>query len=209
MKKNMLIVISSIIFFFSFPGTIFALPISSGSEVYTSDFGDFTATLYYEVYAPNDPSSPLYGLIGSDEYAYIYRISNDPGSLPDWGNINKFNLGYESGIDIINFGTIDDGNPATVAPSGYVEQTTQFVFLFLGASQILPGSSSQEFYVTALGAPAPESPSSMVGSGGDTANVFLQNAGPGPALAPVPEPTTLILMGFGLLGLYKLKRKKI
>jgi len=207
MKKNILITILFLVFSLSYQSTIIALPISSGSELYVSDFGDFTATLFFDVYAPNDPSSPLYGLIGSDEYAYIYSISNSSLSDPDFGNINKFNMGHETGVDIINFGTINDGNPATVSPSGYVEQTTQFVFLFLGASQIAPDTSSQEFYVTSLTAPAVESPSSMVDNGADSANVFLQNAGPGSAVAPVPEPATIILMGFGLLGLYKLRKK--
>ena len=50
---------------------------------------NWTANIFWEVFAPSDPSSYLGGGSGITEYSYFYTITNNSGST---GSISQFSL---------------------------------------------------------------------------------------------------------------------
>jgi len=130
----------------------------------------FSAELNWMVYLTNDPTNPAAGLIGPsnpDTFTIILEVSNDlllnlpvecsggpytgepnPGDLIKL-NVGTFNFGWGDFTfpTVGDYGTIDDGDPSTIAPSGYNVTMTSIEFLF-DAPNIDAGEATQLLFFT-------------------------------------------------------------
>lgn len=130
----------------------------------------FSGLFKWRVWYTNDPSNPAAGLLtggNTDTFTVVIEVSNDlllalpaeciggpynedpnPGDLVKL-NVGTFNLGYGDFTfpTPTDFGTIDDGNPATPAPSG-AAFTFSSVEWYFDAPNIDAGETTQKLFFT-------------------------------------------------------------
>ncbi len=130
----------------------------------------FSADLTWTVYYTSDPMNPAAALLdpaNADTFTIVLEVGNhallnlpvecgdgphtgdpNPGDLAKL-NVGTFNLGYGDFTfpAIGDYGTIDDGNPSTPAPSGYNATTTSMEFLF-DSPNIAAGETTQKLFFT-------------------------------------------------------------
>ena len=132
----------------------------------------FSANLEWMVYLTSSPTNPAAGLISptnTDSFTVVLEVSNDlllslpvectggpydgdpnPGDLVKL-NVGTFSLGWGPPTwpypVVGDYGTIDDGDPSTIAPSGYNPTLTSMEFLF-DAPNIDAGESTQLLFFT-------------------------------------------------------------
>jgi len=128
--------------------------------------GNFRWWLYYT----NDPANPAAPYLtpgNTDTFTVVIRITNDavlnlPAECsggphsgdPSTGelsvlNVGTYNLGYGDFLfpTPTDYGTIDDGDPNTIAPSGWSFNFSSIEFYF-DAPHIAPGQKTQKVFFT-------------------------------------------------------------
>lgn len=130
----------------------------------------FSGKMRWWVYYTSDPLNPAAGLIlpaNTDTFTIVIEVTNDlllklpaecsggpynddpnPGDLAKL-NVGTFNFGYGDFLFpmVAQYGTIDDGNPATIAPSGSAFTWSSVEFYF-DAPNIDAGQTTQKVFFT-------------------------------------------------------------
>lgn len=130
----------------------------------------FSGIFHWTVYYTNDPMNPAADLIlpaNTDTFTIVMEVTNDlllslpaecaggpydedpnPGDLVKL-NVGTFSFGYGDFLfpTPAQYGTIDDGNPATTAPSGFAFTFSSVEFYF-DAPNIDAGETTQEVFFT-------------------------------------------------------------
>lgn len=163
----------------------------NGSAFY-SGVGGFSATVNWSVYAPGEAG----GLSGTD-YSYMYTIINT-STATSANDIWAFAIGNPSAAPISSWGSLPNGGiPPTFFPPPQ-PGGTQVIFY---TPPIPSGLFSEILFLT-----SPYGPIWVDGGlqalGGATDTQIIR--GPG---GVIPEPTSMLLFGMGILGLLRLKRK--
>jgi hypothetical protein len=130
----------------------------------------FSGTFSWQVYFTHDPSNPAAELIlpaNTDTFTVVIEVTSDallnlpaecsggphtgdpnPASLSKL-NVGTYNLGYGNFLFLApaQYGTIDDGNPATPAPSGSAFTYSSVEFYF-DSPNIAAGETTQKVFFT-------------------------------------------------------------
>jgi hypothetical protein len=130
----------------------------------------FSGNLHWSVWYTADPGNPAKDLLSganTDTFTIVIEVSNDlllnlpaecsggphsgdanPGDLAKL-NVGTYNLGYGDFLFLTpgDYGTIDDGNPSTVAPSGSAFTYSSVEFYF-DSPNIDAGQTTQKVFFT-------------------------------------------------------------
>jgi len=167
----------------------------------------FSGNFRWWVYYTDDPSNPAAPYLtpgNTDTFTIVIEVSNDllldlpaecsggpysgdpnPGDLSVL-NVGTYNLGYGDFLfpTVTDYGTIDDGDPATIAPSGAAFNYSAIEFYF-NEPNIDAGETAQKVFFTV---PSIEP--------GEVASFFLQapsGATDDEAFVPLPLETVPVL----------------
>jgi len=179
---------------------VIAFFILAGSATATTLTFNFTHPGDTEIWAQLTAYAPVYNA-GTNDWTYEYMITNvKPTPLEitrldipvgDWTRVEFFESG--AGVALMT-------DPVDTLPG-------KFVFLW---DEIVKGDSSKHFGFTVDLAPGWGQAVLYNGGAGDptwisTAKISYDSE-PGSDYPPVPEPTTLLLVGSGLLGVAAVRR---
>jgi hypothetical protein len=188
-----------------------ALPIVTGSTSITEADGFpgvcaapcFTATLDFEVWAPDDPGNPM-ALAGNN--TYIYTLSHTGGTFPFPG-IPLTRLGLSADSTLLSAAGFIAGTG--IAPTAVAVDPFDGVNWTFPAGAACPACLEENQVSDRLFIQSPLAPGDIAGSLDSTIlNANFTTTGPVSA-ASVPETTTLALFGLGLAGLRFSRRRKV
>jgi hypothetical protein len=180
-------------------GSALASPVLFGTANYSNLAATrpWSASVYYEVYAPDDANP--YGLASGHFYSYFYKITNSSTSV---GEITYFSIDEAFANSMLTVSDLPGGGGNTPVDEGMHQWFFDYHFINGSDHKIDPMGSSDWLYGTSLRAPTLDT--STLASGG-TSNV--QNVA-SPNGAKMPEPGSAMLLGMGLLGFAGMLRRK-
>lgn len=189
MKKTLQVCVLAVLAMVVGASSSVAAPVAQGSVTVVQDTPPpffFTATVYYQVYGPADPGSPIYA---ENLYTYAYTVTNVPVPAPAgyFGvPLDGLDVGVESSAGLLA-ASPDDGDPLTVPPSAITvkPQKVEFDFLPWFDGTIPVGSSSQQLILQSPFGP------NLVAFSVAFDGVSEDDVIPGPVVAPSPYPRTI------------------
>jgi hypothetical protein len=201
MKKN-LIILFSLVLIFGFAGTSSALSLPGGGIGVVTDFLDDWANGYTPITGSFDFSGEwCYTAVAYESGNFNY-ISESPGGTKIFTTQNPGNFGE---MDYVDFDThnlyFSDGNPLDVPLDGFDPNAPYFRLFQLDADS--------KYFSFLASNPVFSSGTVFIGfndngSGGgdlDFDDIIV-------AAQRVSEPATMLLLGFGLIGMAGLGRRK-
>ena len=172
---------------------------ASSQEVTTMAAGSLNTLVYSQAFVNS----------AGNEYAYVYQVVNtgDPATAtpaemftlyPFLGSPSSVQAGYLSATATVPAGFVSGGQ--VPEPTGSISALSEglLVSFYYGnryGYQINPGNNSLAMYVT-----------SDVAPGLISANVIDGSVATGTVVGPVPEPSTLVLLGAGGFGCWLFAR---
>jgi len=175
------------------PNVANAVPLAgwSGSTVMSTPF--WTATVYYDVYAPMQADAPGIGSVAY--YAYFYRIENAASST---ATLKHFTVNNVTRAPITAVNTTDYLGGINPPAFGNAEDSIVYDFWAVGQNNSIPaGGHSDWCYYT-----SPAGPTWGRGSSKDGGEALF-----GRMPNPAPEPAAMLLFGIGS-ALMAFKRRK-
>jgi hypothetical protein len=191
------------------------LPVTTNVPFLAQTYGTFNATNTkgksfetgsYKVFVISDTSN----VFGSGDLTFVISVSNDASSL---NGLEHISMGDGTGFKnvLVNVGYGNDGNAyGTDAPVSADETIYGTVeFNFPGGSAIKAGDGSQYLVIQT------NAKNFTFGNLGiiDSATATVDGYVPAPSMAETPEPSSLMLLGTGLIGgastLLRRRRKSI
>lgn len=148
-------------------------------------------------------TNPADGAFSTDQDGYTWKIySKDSGTLPQLANADEFSPQPNKNSTFWFDFAATEGAATTITPPGVLPgQTDVFYLDFTGTPDFTSATFDLAGFVDLTGVRLQSLPTDINGG-----SLFLGGQTP---TNPVPEPSTMLLLSMGILGLGLMRRKKI